>query len=104
MLSGQVISAMDSIIISITGLCIVMTELGLLALFVLAMSKVLAPFGQKAEQAKKVQTAPNSGQVPSNQTNSNEDEDELAAIMAVVCEESGFRPEEIVIKSIQEIR
>jgi len=99
MLSGEVISFGDSILISITGLAIVMIELGLLSLFVKVMSKVLAPFASDKKDEKKTAPAPVQP-VGNAQT---EQDDVYAAIMAAVCEESGFSPEEFVIKSIQEI-
>ena len=103
MISGQVVSVADSFIISITGICIVMAELGLLALFVMCMSKVLAPFSRNKEPLQNAaQAVASNGQA--NQPASSEDEDELAAIMAVVCEESGLNPDEFVIKSIQQIK
>lgn len=94
MLSGQEIGLMDSLIIAITGMGIVMFELGLLALFVSILSKVLAPFSRKKEAAKAVAETPVV-------TDSGLEEDELAAVMTAVCQASGFKPEQISIKSIQ---
>lgn len=114
MLTGQTIGIMDSIYISITGLGIVMAELGLLALFVAVMSKILAPFAKNgdAQKAKAPKAAAAAAPAPAPPAPpqiqpaaipvQNDTDDVYAAIIAAVCEESGMSPEEFVVTSIQE--
>jgi len=96
MLSGQEISVAESFVIAITGMAIVMLELALLALFVVILSKVLAPLA-KAQAEKAEAAAP---QPVAETGGCRLDDDEIAAVMTAICQESGCRPEEIVIKSI----
>jgi|GEM_PF-1010735 len=100
MLSGQEISFIDSLIIAVTGMAIVMFELVLLAFFIFILSKLLAPFSRKKEA---VQTAAGSVSVPGSAgvINCGLEDDEIAAVMTAVCQESGLTPEQINIKSIQ---
>lgn len=99
MLTGQEIGLSDSLIIAVTGMAIVMLELGLLALFVSILSKVLAPFSKKKEASSAAAaTAP----IPEPQIiDCGLDDDELAAVMTAVCQETGRSPEQILIKSIE---
>lgn len=93
MLAGQVISLGDSIIISLTGLLIVMLELAFLAVFIQIMSRLLAAVVKRKE-------------MPRNQpkTAASEEDDELAVIMATVLEETGWPMEEVIFRSIVRIQ
>lgn len=94
MLAGQVISFGDSVVISLTGLLIVMLELALLAVFIQIMSRVLAAVVKKKETAVQMQPA----------SSESEETDELAIIMAVVLEETGWPMEEVAFRSIVRIQ
>lgn len=94
MLTGQVISFGDSVVISLTGLLIVMLELAFLAVFIQIMSRVLAAIVKKKENTVQMQPAPSAS----------EDDDELAIIMAAVLEETGWPMEEVVFHSIVRIQ
>lgn len=93
MLAGQVISLGDSIIISLTGLLIVMLELAFLAVFIQIMSRLLAAVVKRKE-------------MPRNQPEiaASEEDDELAVIMATVLEETGWPMEEVIFRSIVRIQ
>lgn len=90
MLAGQVISLGDSVVISLTGLLIVMLELAFLAVFIQIMSRVLAAIVKKKENTVQMQSTPSKS----------EEDDELAVIMTTVLEESGWAVEEVVFHSI----
>lgn len=94
MLAGQVISFGDSVVISLTGLLIVMLELAFLAVFIQIMSRVLAAVVKKKETAAQMQPA----------SSESEEADELAIIMAVVLEETGWPMEEVAFRSIVRIQ
>jgi len=94
MLTGQEITLVDSLAIAVIGMAIVMLELGLLAFFIFILSKMLAPFSRKKEVEKAADQS-------SSIIYSSLDDDEIAAVMAAVCQESGLAPEQINIKSIQ---
>lgn len=120
-MSGKELEMFDTLIIAVSGFSVVMIELALLALFVTIMSKVLAPF---AGNGKKVAVqaaapapaapavpaapapAPSPAPAPVAQPQSFSDfsdvDDEIAAVMAAVIEESGLSPEEIIFKSIDQ--
>lgn len=93
MLAGQVISLGDSIIISLTGLLIVMLELAFLAVFIQIMSRLLAAVVKRKN-------------MPRNQaeTAASEEDDELAVILATVLEETGWPMEEVIFRSIVRIQ
>lgn len=93
MLAGQVISLSDSIIISLTGLLIVMLELAFLAVFIQIMSRLLAAVVKRKN-------------MPRNQaeTAASEEDDELAVILATVLEETGWPMEEVIFRSIVRIQ
>lgn len=93
MLAGQVISLGDSIIISLTGLLIVMLELAFLAVFIQIMSRLLAAVVKRKN-------------MPQNQaeTAASEEDDELAVILATVLEETGWPMEEVIFRSIVRIQ
>lgn len=93
MLAGQVISLGDSIIISLTGLLIVMLELAFLAVFIQIMSRLLAAVVKRKN-------------MPRNQTETaaSEEDDELAVILATVLEETGWPMEEVIFRSIVRIQ
>lgn len=93
MLAGQVISLGDSIIISLTGLLIVMLELAFLAIFIQIMSRLLAAVVKRKEKSPS-QTG----------TAASEEDDELAVIMTTVLEETGWPMEEVVFRSIVRIQ
>lgn len=94
MLAGQVISFGDSVVISLTGLLIVMLELAFLAVFIQIMSRVLAAVVKKKETTVQMQPA----------SSESEETDELAIIMAVVLEETGWPMEEVAFRSIVRIQ
>lgn len=94
MLAGQVISFGDSVVISLTGLLIVMLELAFLAVFIQIMSRVLAAIVKKKENTVQMQPVPSES----------EEDDELAIIMAAVLEETGWPMEEVVFHSIVRIQ
>lgn len=78
MLAGQIISLGDSVIISLTGILIVMLELAFLAVFIQIMSKVLASIAERKSQS----------------------DDNLAIIMTAVLEETEWPMEEVIFRSI----
>lgn len=78
MLAGQIISLGDSVIISLTGILIVMLELAFLAVFIQIMSKVLASIAERKSQS----------------------DDDLAIIMTAVLEETEWPMEEVIFRSI----
>lgn len=93
MLAGQVISLGDSIIISLTGLLIVMLELAFLAVFIQIMSRLLAAVVKRKEKSpSQIETA------------ASEEDDELAVIMTAVLEETGWPMEEVVFRSVVRIQ
>lgn len=94
MLAGQVISLGDSVVISLTGLLIVMLELAFLAVFIQIMSKLLAAIVKKREKPLQAQLAPSGS----------EEEDDIAVIMITVLEETGWPMEEVVFHSIVRIQ
>lgn len=94
MLAGQVISLGDSVVISLTGLLIVMLELAFLAVFIQIMSKLLAAIVKKREKPLQTQLAPSGS----------EEEDDIAVIMTAVLEETGWPMEEVVFHSIVRIQ
>lgn len=93
MLAGQAISLGDSLVISMTGVLIVMLELAFLALFIQVMSKLLSAI------VKKNQASTNS-EIP---VSSSEEDDELAIIMATVLAEAGLPMEQVVFQSITRV-
>lgn len=78
MLAGQIISLGDSVIISLTGILIVMLELAFLAVFIQIMSKVLTSIAERKSQS----------------------DDDLAIIMTAVLEETEWPMEEVIFRSI----
>lgn len=94
MLAGQVISLGDSVVISLTGLLIVMLELAFLAVFIQIMSKLLAAIVKKREKPLQAQLAPSGS----------EEEDDITVIMTTVLEETGWPIEEVVFHSIVRIQ
>ena len=103
MLAGQAINLGGAVIIAITGMCIVMAELAVLAVFIQVMSRVLGslvknkePAGKKAPAAVPTQAAP--------AAESSEDEDDLAVVMATVLEETDWPMEQVVFRSITRVR
>lgn len=99
MLAGQDISFAQSIVISLSGMAIVMLELVLLALVIIALSRIIAKFEKKDTPQKAVAPAP--AQVVT--AIHDENDDELAAVMVAVCEESKIPLNEIVFKNIQKL-
>lgn len=108
MLAGQEITFLNSIVIGLTGVFIVMIELGLLALLVISLSKIIIKFNLIFETYELGKKKLNQNQYNSN-LNSKENkendkneilEEEIAVIAASICEESGLKPEEFVITSI----
>jgi sodium pump decarboxylase gamma subunit len=101
MLSGQQLEFLDTIYISVAGMGIVMFELALLALFVWLLSKVVGSIGKKQIAPAAVQTpAPVPTPVPV-AAGSVLSDDEMAAVLTVICEDSGLAPEELVFRSIE---
>lgn len=92
MLAGQVISLGDSAVISLTGIFIVMLELAFLAVFIQLMSRLLAAIVQRK---KKTVIQPKAATA---------EEEELAVIMTTVLEETGWSMEEVIFRSIVQIR
>lgn len=92
MLAGQVISLGDSVIISLTGVLIVMLELAVLAIFIQVLSKVLAAV-VKEEKAPEPEAEQRQ-----------QEEDDLAVIMTVVLEESGLPADSIIFRSVTRIK
>lgn len=93
MLVGQVIGFGDSVIISLTGILVVMLELAFLAVFIQAMSKVLAAVLKRRENAAASGLA----------DLSSEEEDELAVVMVTVLEELKVPAEEVVFRSVTRV-
>lgn len=103
MLSGQVIDVGSAIVIAITGIFVVMLELGLLAGFIVILSKVVNKASKKVEPVKAVTPAP--VPAPTQQISMNsEDDDDLAVVMAVVLEECGLEPHEVNFNFITRIQ
>lgn len=102
MLAGQVISLGDSVIISLTGLMIVMLELAFLAIFIQIMSRLLAAIVKGGKNPSNSMN-PVRGGKPLEAAESEEDE-ELAIIMATVLEETGWSLEEAAFRSIVRIQ
>lgn len=94
MLAGQMIGLGDSVIISLTGILVVMLELAFLAVFIQVMSKVLSAVLERKEG----ETAPGPADL------SSEEEDELAVVMVTVLEELGLPAEEVVFRSVTRVR
>ncbi len=106
MIAGQDINVAYAVLISLIGICVVMVELGLLALFVRIMSNVIGNMGSKKQEDVKQGTT--KGATPVVQPVAvaapvvvDSSDDEIAAIMTVVLEETGLKPEEIIFKSIK---
>ncbi len=107
---------LDALVVSVTGIFVVMIELGLLAVIVITLSKIVGKIdnlkitlehGRKSfeEKNKPEKVIGNTEKkVDPNIENNISIEDEIAVIMAVACEESGMPLEEIVFKSISEIK
>lgn len=94
MLAGQVISLGDSVVISLTGLLIVMLELAFLAIFIQFVSRILAAIVKKKENPLQTQPAPTESEA----------DDELTVIMITVLEETEWPMEEVVFHSIVRIQ
>lgn len=94
MLAGQMIGLGDSVIISLTGILVVMLELAFLAVFIQVMSKVLSAVLERKEST----AAPGPADILS------EEEDELAVVMVTVLEELGLPEEEVVFRSVTRVR
>ncbi len=97
MLVGQTIGAGESLLISLVGMGVVMLELALLALFILCMTKVVTMLSAKKETEVK-QTA---AAAPAVTEPAGFNADEMAAVLACVCAETGRRPEQILIRSVE---
>lgn len=122
MLAGQAINLGDAVVISITGMAIVMLELAILAVFIQVMSKILATIVKGKEEPKKAAApapkaapapaAPKAAPAPAAPVPqpavqgfmSSEEEDDLAVIMATVLEESGLPMEQVVFRSIVRVQ
>lgn len=121
MLAGQAINLGDAVVISITGMAIVMLELAILAVFIQVMSKILAtivkgkeepgkakaaaPTAAPAPAAPKTVPAPSPAIQPAAQLPAgSEEEDDLAVIMAVVLEETGLPMEQVVFQSVVRVQ
>ena len=121
MLAGQAINLGDAVVISVTGMAIVMLELAILALFIQVMSKILATLVKGNEEPKKTQTpVPKAAQAPTPKADpapaaaatlptaqsfmGSEEEDDLAVILAAVLEESGLPMEQAVFQSIVRVQ
>ena len=87
MLAGQEIGVYETLIISLLGISIVMISLFLLMLFIMVLSKLLVSMQKKPEIKIDVPKIP--------------DED-IAAIAAALCVETGLSPEQFKIKFIVE--
>ncbi len=95
-----------AILIAVIGICVVMIELGLLAGFVKLLSIVVnkgakeevKPVGKSVvkAQAPVAPVAPVAAPVVASGN-----DDEIAVVMTVVLEETGFNPNEVVFKSIK---
>ncbi len=120
MLAGQAINLGDAVVISITGMAIVLLELAILAVFIQVMSKILATVVKgKEEPAPKPAPAPAAPKAASSAAPapaapaiqpaaqglmSSEEDDDLAVIMAVVLEEFGLPMEQVVFQSVVRVQ
>lgn len=106
MLGGQSITLFNSITIGLTGIFVVMIELGLLSLVVIALSKITTKLNfmfEVYELGKKSLNKEIEREIPKKLEDIKRDdilEEEIAIIAAIICEESKLRPEEFVITSI----
>ncbi len=124
MLAGQAINLGDAVVISITGMAIVLLELAILAVFIQVMSKILATVVKGKEEPKK-EPAPKPAPAPAapkaassaapapaapaiqpaaHGLMSSEEDDDLAVIMAVVLEEFGLPMEQVVFQSVVRVQ
>lgn len=124
MLAGQAIYLGDAVVISITGMAIVMLELAILAIFIQVMSKILAMVVKEKEEPKKAPAAaPKAAPAPAapkaaptpvpaapamqpaaQGVMGSEEDDDLAVIMAVVLEESGLPMDQVVFQSVVRVQ
>lgn len=106
MLGGQNITLFNSITIGLTGILVVMVELGLLSLVVIVLSKITTKLNfmfEVYELGKKNLNKDIEREVPKKSEEVRKDEileEEVAIIAAVICEESKLKPEEFIITSI----
>lgn len=104
MLSGQIITLQSSIMIGIIGMTVVIIKLGLLALVVLILSRVITKVDSVVTIYKlgKEKISESTKKVENNNKKSSEEisEEEIAAISVTICEESGLNLEDFVITSI----
>ncbi len=103
MIADMPIDVPYAILIALIGISVVMVELGLLAGFVTVLSKIIDKGTAKPAEVKPVAkaapVAPVAQAVAPVAVSGNDDE--IAAIMTVVLEETGFNPNEVVFKSIK---
>ena len=94
MLTGQEIGLYETLMISLLGMAIAMVSLFLLMLFIMVFSKILASVQKLPEvkQDTKADTTSDTDHVP---------EEEVAVIAAVLCAETGLKPEQFKISSIK---
>lgn len=114
MLAGQAINLGDAVVISITGMAIVMLELAILAIFIQVMSKILATVVKGKEEPKTAPAAEKKAPAPAPAIpaaqpaapgfTASEEDDVLAVIMATVLEESGLPMEQIVFQSVVRVQ
>ena len=85
----------DTLLLSVVGILMVMCVLAFLALMIVLMSKAMsakkaAPEAAETKAAEEV--------LPES-----DEEGDLAVIIGVICEELNARPEELIIRSVQQV-
>ena len=98
----------ESIGVALVGICVVLLELALLALFIKLLSKIISVFGRKkkAEEPAPSETAPAPEAAPAaapvnGPVLTDVDDPTAAVIMAIVSNKSGIPLERLSFKSIK---
>lgn len=98
----------ESIGVALVGICVVLLELALLALFIKLLSKIISVFGKrkKADEPAPAETAPAPEAMPASAPVNGPvlkdvDDPTAAVIMAIVSNKSGIPLERLSFKSIK---
>lgn len=108
---STVLSIPEALKISVTGLCVVMFELALIACFILLMAKIFKAVSKnKKAEVKETVEAPKPAGTPLAEGNSagkldivDVDEPTAAVIMAIVSDQSGIPLNRLNFKSIKKL-
>ncbi len=92
----------QALLVSLTGLCVVLLELALLTIIIQVISRVVRAFSRKkADAPETVIAPPPAPQVPRDPVLTGVDEPTAAVIMAIVSDRSGIPLERLGFRSIK---